>query len=350
MVSLRRVMILAMVVVLSISFLTVFSSEAPAKQKKVRLTLLGAKLGSDAQNFSQALGDIVTKKHPWIDMSVVETLGAVDNNKTMAGMAPKMRKLHVSQSIDPLLVVYTKGVGPFKAIGKQDGWRAMFTLYNTGQHFMTLDKNINNPKKDLIGKKIGLPPKGHGLAKTAEWGLFNCWDLKGKVKTIYMPMGMLKDALLDGTIDVVTSGGMWLSQDEFKGSPFNEAILAARKNLQFIGYTKEAVAHGLSKSRQPYTFGPVNKGARRPGYPPKGGFGLLRAAFTWYVWEDFDQEMAYELVKTAAENAPSFKEYFAAGKAAALESFTANAWGPGRYHPSALKYYKEKGIPMRGKF
>ena len=72
---------------------------------------------------------------------------------------------------------------------------------------------------------------------------------------------------------------------------------------------------------------------------------LLR---TWYVWEDFDEKVAYELVKTAAENAPSFKEYFAGGKAANLETFVANAWKESRYHPGALKFYKEKGIIPKG--
>ena len=350
MVTLKRLMILAMVICFSIGLLTIFSSDVLAQKKKAKLTLLGAKLGSDAQNFSQALGDIVTKKHPWIDMSVVESLGAVDNCKTMADMAPNMRKLHVSQSIDPVLAVYTAGVGPFKAIGKQDGWRALFALYNTGTHFMTLDANIKDPKKDFVGQKLGLPPKGHGLSKTAEFGLFKCWDLKGKVKPIYMPMGMLKDALMDGTIDIVVSGGMWLSQNEFKCSPFNEAILASKKTINFIGFTKEDFEYGMTKPPfEPYTFGPVSANARMEGYPPKDGFGLLRSAFTWYVWEDFDEEMAYELVKTTAENANLFKEYFAAGKAASVETLTANVWGPKRFHPGALKYYKEKGIPFQGK-
>ncbi|MFC1868515.1 TAXI family TRAP transporter solute-binding subunit, partial [Thermodesulfobacteriota bacterium] len=270
-------------------------------------------------------------------------------NKTMAHMSTKIRKMHVSQSIDSVLSIFTRGVGPFKKIGKNTNWRALFALYNPGSHFMTLDKNIKDPKKDLIGKKVGLPPKGHGLTKTASFGLFKCWDLEGKVKPIYMPMGMLKDALMDGTIDAVISGGMWLSENEFKCSPFSEAILAARKNVRFLGFTKEEYDHGLSKApAEAFLFGPVNANSRRPGYPDKGGFGLLMAAFTWYVWEDFDEEIAYELVKTTAENAPTFKEYFAAGKAATVDTFTANAWGPKRYHPSALKYYKEKNIPIQG--
>jgi TRAP-type uncharacterized transport system substrate-binding protein len=162
-------------------------------------------------------------------------------------------------------------------------------------------------------------------------------------------MGMLKDALMDGTIDVVISGGMWLSENEFKCSPFSEAILAARKDVHFIGFTKEEFEHGISKAPdEAFFFGPVKAHSRRQGYPERDGFGLLVAAFTWYVWEDFNDEIAYELVKTTAENAHMFKDYFAAGKAATVETLTANAWGPKHYHPAALKYYKEKGIPIQG--
>lgn len=345
----KRGIILMVLIGLLISLLALYPTGAQAqKHEKVALTLLGAKLGSDAQNFSHALGDIVGKNHPWLRVSVVETLGAVDNTKTMADLSADKRRLHVSQSIDPVLNLALNGAGPFKSIGKITGWRALFTLYNTSTHFMTLDQKIKDPKKDFVGKKIGLVPKGHGLSRAALFVLYDCWDLKGKVKVIHMPMGMLKDALIDGTIDIVVSGGMYFSRDDFKCSPFNEAILAARKNVRFNGLTLEEFERGMAKPPpQPFTLGPVNANALRPGYPDKD-WGVLRSAFTWYVWEDFDEQVAYELVKTAAENAQKFKEYFAGGKAANLESFVANSWKESRYHPGALKFYKEKGIIPKG--
>ena len=119
---------------------------------------------------------------------------------------------------------------------------------------------------------------------------------------------------------------MYLSENEFKCSPYNEAILAARKNVYFIGLSEEDFEKAMAKPpAQPYTWGPVKADSLRPGYPDKD-WGILRAAFTWYVWEDFDEEMAYELVKTAADNSDKFKDYFAAGKAASLQTFIANPW------------------------
>lgn len=326
-----------------------FTSGAQAQShEKVSLTLLGASLGSDAHNFSHALGDIINKNHPWLRISVVETLGAMDNTKTMVDMKPDRRKLHVAQSIDIILNLATRGAGPFKKKGKVTDWRALYTLYNTSTHFMTLDPNIKSPQ-DFVGKRIGLVPKGHGLSKVALWMLDKSWGLKDKVKIIHMPMGMMKDALLDGTVDVVCSGGMYFSENDFKCSPFNEAILAARKNVYFIGITREEMEAGIAKPPpQPCTFGPVKANSLRPGYPAKD-WGNLRVAFTWYVWEDFDEEMAYELVKATAENAHKFKEYFAGGKAARLESFIANPWSPKRYHSGALRFYKEKGMAPQGK-
>ena len=192
-----------MVAGLTIGLWAALPSDAPAqKHEKVALTLLGATLGSDAHNFSHALGDIINKNHPWLRMSVVETLGAVDNTKTMADLAPDKRKRYVAQSVDAVLSLALRGAGPFKKVGKITDWRVLCTLYNTASHFMTLDPNIKSPK-DLIGKRIGMVPKGHGLSHTLIWVLDKCWGIKDKVKLIHMPMGMLKDALLDGTVDAV---------------------------------------------------------------------------------------------------------------------------------------------------
>ena len=86
--------------------MTVFVHGSPSVAQgaeKVSLTLLGAKLGSDAYNFSQALGDIVTKNNPSIRVSVLESMGSADNIKTMADLAPAEASHHLASAIDGLL-------------------------------------------------------------------------------------------------------------------------------------------------------------------------------------------------------------------------------------------------------
>ena len=331
--------------------MTVFVHGSPSVAQgaeKVSLTLLGAKLGSDAYNFSQALGDIVTKNNPSIRVSVLESMGSADNIKTMADLAPAEAKQHLASAIDGLLSAALRGQGPFKKKGAITDWRVLCTLYTANPHFMTLDPKIKNPKKDLVGKRIGLLPKGHGLSKDALFYLDSCWGILDKVKVINMPMAMSKDALLDGTVDVICSGGMFFSPNEFKTSPFNEAILAAKKNVYFIGIDEEDYKAGMAKvPHAARTWAPVKANAVRPGYPNRD-WGILRVGMTWWTWKNMDDKVAYELVKTTAENTEKFKGYFAAGKAAQLETFTANVWSAKRYHPGALKYYEEKGIATKG--
>lgn len=343
----RRFLNWMMVLGLTLAILSGFTTKAPAAER-VALTMFGSPLGSDAHNFAHALGDIINKNHPWLRVSVVETMGSVDNVKSLSDLSPDKRKLYISLSVDGVLNLSLLGAGPFKKTGPITGWRVLCSLYTASPHFMTLDPNIKGPK-DMIGKRIGLPPKGHGLSKCAIFYLDSCWDLVGKAKIINMPTQMAKDALLDGTIDVCTAGGMFFSENEFKTSPFNEAILAARKNVHYIGITKEEYERGKAKiPTDPHIWSPVKANALRPGYPDKDS-GILRLAITWFAWKDMDEKVAYEIVKTAAENDYKFKEYFAAGKAAKAENYVANAWSERRYHPGALRYYKEKGLTPQGK-
>jgi TRAP-type uncharacterized transport system substrate-binding protein len=63
-----------------------------------------------------------------------------------------------------------------------------------------------------------------------------------------------------------------------------------------------------------------------------------------------DEEIAYEIVKVLAENAHKVKEYFATGKSFRSEGFVMNSWSPKRYHPGALRYFKEKGLAPQGTY
>ena len=329
-------------------FLLLGLASQPMAAERVNLTLLASPLGSDAHNFSHALGDIINKNHPYLRVSVMETMGSNDNVKSMADLSADQVKTHVALAIDGVLSAALRGAGPFKQTGPIKGWRVLCTLYTANPHFMTLDPNIKDPKKDLVGKRIGLLPKGHGLEKDALFYLNDCWGILDKVKIINMPTQMAKDALLDGTVDVICSGGLFFSPSEFKVSPFNEAVLAARDKVYFIGIDKKDYEAGMAKvPLAARTWAPVKPNAVKPGYPQRE-WGILRVGMTWFAWENMDEKVAYEFVKTAAENTEKFKGYFAAGKAASLETFTANDWSPKRYHPGALKFYQEKGITPQG--
>jgi len=338
--------LICMVVVSLMLTIPVLSLDAQGQEKggRVALTILSTSVGSDGYNFCSALGDIIKKNNPRLTTSIVETLGNANQIKGVADAPPDYKKFYIGTAIDPLLNLARLGKGPFKKTGPIDNWRILFTMYSVTPHFMTLKPKIKT-SKDLIGKKIGFPPKKHGMSKDLSWILDKCYGIKDKVKIRHMPMGMLKDALLDGNVDVIAAGGMYFSYDDgFKVSPFNEVIMAARKDVSFIGVTKEEFENAKRNTpKDLHLWVPVKANAVRPGYPDRAS-GLIITSHNMFVSKEMDDKVAYGFVKTAAENANKVKDYFADGKAFRLETLVVNPWSAKYYHPGALKYLKEKGL------
>jgi len=348
---LKRSLICMVVVslMLTIPFLSL-EAKGQGKGGKITLTILSTSVGSDGYNFCSALGDIIKKNNPRLTTSIVETLGNVNQIKGVADAPPDSRKLYIGTSVDPVLNLARIGKGPFGKSGKIDNWRILFTMYNVTPHFMTLNSKIKT-SKDLIGKKIGLPPKKHGMSRDLMFILGDCYGIADKVKVRHMPMGMLKDALLDGNVDVIGAGGMYFSHDDgFKVSPFNEVVMAARKDVYFIGVTEEEFKTGKQKNpKDLHLWVPVKANAVRPGYPDRAS-GLITTSHNMFASKEMDDSVAYGFVKTAAENADKVKEYFADGKVFRLETLVVNPWSAKQYHPGALKYLKEKGLtPYAGR-
>ena len=150
----KRFLIWTMVLGLTLAILSGFATKAPAAER-VALTMFGSPLGSDAHNFAHALGDIINKNHPWLRVSVLETMGSVDNIKSLSDLSPDKRKLHISLSVDGVLEMSLRGDGPFKKTGPITGWRVLCSLYTASPHFMTLDPNIKGPK-DLRRPAFGV--------------------------------------------------------------------------------------------------------------------------------------------------------------------------------------------------
>ena len=344
---LKRSIISVAVLAMMASFALVFTQEALASgEKTVAITWLASPVGSDGYNFGSAFCDIIKKNHPYIRASAVETMGDVDMLKSLADMPPDKRKFHMGASVGALLNLARFGKGPFGKSGVINDWKIFFTMYNVLPHFMTLDPNIKSGK-DLAGKKVGFPPRQHGLAKDADY-ILGVYGIADKVKKVYMPMDLQKDALLDGTVDAVAAGGNYLSENEIKTSPNNEIILQSRKNVYFIGVDKKDGE--MAKVKNPTAtliWVPVKANARRTGYPGKD-WGVLIQSNNAFAWKDFPEEYAYEITKVCAENANKVKDYFASGKAFTPDGMVINPWGPKFYHPGALKYYKEKGLKPLG--
>ncbi len=222
-------------------------------------------------------------------------------------------------------------------------WKLLYgeAWWGQGKFLVTFDCSLET-MADLEGKRISL-----GLRGQSDWGVFSRLFLEHgygitpeNADIRHMTPGQLTQQLIDGATDAaVTPIGTEPSLTEFIIPGPVRQLEATGNKMCYLGVTQEIVDTLNEKFGATWQYVDLPAGTLPHQDTPLGvafnkGF---KAAH-----ESFDEERAYNLVKSVAEIGPKMKELHALWRIWSPELMTCGL-SDANTHPGAIRAYQELG-------
>lgn len=222
-----------------------------------------------------------------------------------------------------------QGEGAWTKGQKYNNIRAMFPMYDTPFHFITLEKSGIKAVSELAGKRSGVGPRA-GTCGTYFPMMFDTLGIKTTVRN-----GQGSDMaanLQDGLIDVFPfCAGVPIAA-------FSE--LETTNKVRFFTYTDDEIAK-LKKAMPELSDSVIPKGTYKQQIEDHKTVGVYNFAI---AHKDVPDSLVYAVTKAVLESNPEMVKGHAAAKETLIENWDRNTFLP--FHPGAVKYFQEKGIKL----
>lgn len=310
------------IIVFFVSFLTVSSAQAQVSQKyELRWGTIVA--GGAWQIIGNAMLEDIKKANPNI------TGSTVPSTPTATLMGINQGKYNIGFSLTDATANAWEGEAFFKPTGQIRNIRALAALYPQGTHIVVWAKSDIKSIEQLKGKRVS--PAAKGLSNDLEsQRLLKLYGMTyNDVKVQFLSFEDSATQFIDGHLDALL----------FMTVPFPFAPVinvGSQSPIRLISVPDDKVTQ-LTKFRgvEAYTLPPnLYKGI---DYPVKGI--AVRAHLV--VRDDMPDELAYNIVKSIAENFSRYPTALKSMSYAKLEDMPKDVGIP--LHPGAVKYYKERG-------
>lgn len=222
-----------------------------------------------------------------------------------------------------------KGEGEWTKGQKFNNIRAIFPMYDTPFHFVTLEKSNIKSVKELAGKKAGVGPRA-GTCGTYFPLMFKAIGLDVTVRN-----GQASDMaanLQDGLIDAFPfCAGLPIAA-------FSE--LENTTKVRYLTFTDDELKK-IKTAMPELSDSVIPKSTYKQMAADQKTVGLFNFAI---AHKDVSDDLVYAVVKAVLENNPQLVKGHAAGKETVLQNWNKNGFLP--FHPGAVRYFKEKGITI----
>ena len=207
--------------------------------------------------------------------------------------------------------------------------RALFPMYETPFHAVTLTSSGIKSVSEMGGKRVGVGPAG-GTPGTYWPRFLEALGVSATVSNAGAAdtAGQLKDGLVD-----VFAFAAGLPTGAF-------SQLAAEADVTFLGFTPEEHAKILEMFPEVSNF----------TIPANTYTGQAEDQASVAMWnfaiahKDVPESLAYEITKLVMENNDRMVQIHAAAKATLLQNWVNNSFLP--FHPGAVRYLEEKGLTV----
>ena len=282
--------------------------------------------------------------HDWLRPKAVEAPGFVYNVR-FASQNPDIWETTLWGSGEVVEWAAINGVEPFwkEPADNVKDFRIIGTMSQTSNLFVSTDPEIKSATA-FVGKRIAT-----GLLSQNEWGMaqrliLDGMDITEKTKS-YSALGPNAniEALLDGRADVGTV--VLHSARDFKNNleagPF-KTLESSGREWHYVNIPEQAISDYIKNTGAPFMVRniPPNTMTNQPQEVTTVGNHMLLSAH-----KSFPEDLAYEFAKLWVKMGPVVAKYQAVGGIWDPESVANLARiKPERFHPGALRAYKELGL------
>lgn len=331
----KKLLILSLFVALSV-FTTSVLAAAPASHPEVRINVLAAAIGGEGYIMSFALADLVKKTHPWLQLRGMETTGIAENLKSLAKEPGRRPNTVIFANLSSAYQAKL-GVPPYEV---PYSTLRVIALFSPSRCFAAIVNPNFKTWNDLVGKKVGIFPKGSsGIIEWESMIKYGFGINPKDIDWIYLPTGPGVDALSDGRL-----AATWAQAGPPPVNAPNSALqgLLATRDVYFVGFSEDAAKAARKNTAYPTYVAEIPAGTYNSKQPKL--FGHIQF-MSWWADLSMDNEVVYEITKTIYENVDKFANYHTLGKSMTKNSL-AQIGTEDVFHPGALKFYKEKGVKI----
>lgn len=315
-------------------------------QERFELDISTLPAGFSSYIMGVALAEQINKNSTWLNATAMEGRGPAEHMKTLVKKAGK-RKNYLFFNTPWDIWEAKHGWGAYKNFPfNYDEFRFICILGVAGNGLCTLKPDIKT-LRDLVGKRVifdSAPGKSRQLTFT---GIMKEMGIPlDKIKFQYSTGKMSADTLRDGLVDVIYTGHILKKlPNVWANSPF-QAELVATKKVYFISFDLDTVKAYKAKTGHPLGVVTVPPKMLSPYQTEPNGVLIKPLGFCAHI--SMPDRVVTEILRVVYENAHKFKEYNPIGAIITKETLASLSIPEGAYHPTAVKFFNEKGIKITG--
>ena len=327
--------VIGFAVVLATLSLTAACSPA-AGPEKTKIEMFGGRPADSFTVLVFALASFISSDSDFLSATAISSGGVADGLKVMTA-EPDRRSYTTGLTatiLDPMF-------------GDNEGFNSKFLAAQSRplQLWVTLDPDIKTPA-DFAGKTIGVPREIKNYWDIFEGVLINA-GVRDSVEVIHGGLGGNAQVLLDGTVDV-TFSLFDITQPEVKASQYMEQM-AVRGELHVVDLGKENIDWASAQIGFPSFAAQVPAGSPFVGDTPTWAVAFT---YSYVADEELPNEVAYEIARIAYDHGSKgdFANFHAVGGYMTPERLPYSDYTDPQdieywYHPGALEFYREIGVP-----